>query len=328
MARATASGSSSATGPRARAEALYTTMSGTPCVAITASNRPPTSSGSAASQAKVAAAVSRARTASRSGLRDASATCSPFFANNRASEALRPLPTPTIRADRISMANLRAWFVPLGLPIITGNTGEGTLPAHWRHVMLGLMQQQPLLVSWLLSHAARHHGGAEVVSATASGALHHTTWAETERRARQLVRVLQRPGGRAQDRGGPLAWNDYRHLEVYYATSGMQAICHTINPRLAPDDIAYIINHAGDSALFVDPGFAPLIGVIAARISDCVHTVVMMTDAASMPALDLAGGTRLLCYDELMADADDDYAWPEFDENTASALCYTSGTTG
>ena len=132
----------------------------------------------------------------------------------------------------------------------------------------------------------------------------------------------------AQDRVGTLAWNDYRHLEVYYAASGMQAICHTINPRLAPDDIAYIINHAGDSVLFVDPGFAPLIGAIAARIKDSVRTVVMMTDAASMPALDLPSGMRLLCYDELMAAADDDYAWPEFDENTASALCYTSGTTG
>ena len=108
----------------------------------------------------------------------------------------------------------------------------------------------------------------------------------------------------------------------------MQAICHTINPRLAPDDIAYIINHAGDSVLFVDPGFAPLIGGIAAKIKDSVRAVVMMTDAAGMPALDLPGGMRLLCYDELMAAADDDYAWPSFDENTASALCYTSGTTG
>ena len=194
--------------------------------------------------------------------------------------------------------------------------------------MLGMMQQQPLLVSWLLSHAARHHGGAEVVSATASGTLHHTTWAETERRAGQLVRALQGLGVTAQDRVGTLAWNDYRHLEVYYATSGVQAICHTINPRLAPDDIAYIINHAGDSALFVDPGFAPLIGGIAARIKDSVRTVVMMTDAASMPALDLPSGMRLLCYDELMAAADDDYTWPSFDENIASALCYTSGTTG
>jgi len=194
--------------------------------------------------------------------------------------------------------------------------------------MLGLMQQQPLLISSLLTHASRHHGKAEVISATGTGATHHTTWAETERRSRQLVRVLQGLGVQAQDRIGTLAWNDQRHLEVYYATSGMQAICHTINPRLAPDDVAYIINHAGDSALFVDPGFAPLICAIAARIKDSVRTVVLMTDAASMPTLDLPGGMRLLCYDELMAAADDDYTWPSFDENTASALCYTSGTTG
>jgi 3-(methylthio)propionyl---CoA ligase len=194
--------------------------------------------------------------------------------------------------------------------------------------MLGLMQRQPLLISSLLSHAARHHANAEVVSVTGQGSTTHTTWAATERRARRLVRVLQGLGIQAQDRVGTLAWNDLRHLEVYYATSGMQAICHTINRRLAPDDIAYIIGHAGDSVLFVDPGFSPLIGAIAAKIGDSIRAVVVMTDAAGMPALDLPGGMRLLCYDELMNAADDDYTWPTFDENTASALCYTSGTTG
>jgi fatty-acyl-CoA synthase len=194
--------------------------------------------------------------------------------------------------------------------------------------MLGLMQQQPLLVSWLLRHAARHHGNAEVVSATGSGATHHATWAETEQRARRLVRVLQGLGVKPQDRVGTLAWNDYRHLEIYYAASGMQAICHTINPRLAPDDIAFIVNHAGDTVLCIDPAFAPLIGGIAARIKESVRAIVVMTDEAGMPALDLPNGMRLLCYDTLMGAADDDYEWPSFDENTASALCYTSGTTG
>src|SRR5215813_3017319 len=103
--------------------------------------------------------------------------------------------------------------------------------------MLGLMQSHNLTVSWILRHAARHHAAGEVVSATGQpGRLHHTTWSETERRARQLVRALQRLGVQAQDRVGTLAWNDYRHLETYYASSGMQAICHTINPRLSPDD--------------------------------------------------------------------------------------------
>jgi acyl-CoA synthetase (AMP-forming)/AMP-acid ligase II len=194
--------------------------------------------------------------------------------------------------------------------------------------MLGLMQAQNLMISSLLTHAARHHAKAEVVSAINQGTVHHTTWAETERRSRQLVRVLLGIGVQAQDRIGTLAWNDYRHLEVYYATSGMQAICHTINPRLAPDDIAYIINHAGDSVLFIDPGFAPLIGAIAAKITDSVRAVVIMTDAVSMPALELPRGIELHCYDTLMGAADDDYSWTSFDENTASALCYTSGTTG
>jgi fatty-acyl-CoA synthase len=194
--------------------------------------------------------------------------------------------------------------------------------------MLGLMQQQPLLVSWLLKHAARHHANAEVVSQAGPGVIHRSTWADTERRARRLVRVLQGLGIGAQDRVGTLAWNDHRHLETYYAASGMQAICHTINPRLSPDDIGYIVNHAGDSVLFADPGFAPLVATIAPNVSGSVRAVVMLTDAAGMPSIELPAGMRLLCYDELMAAADDDYDWPEFDENSASALCYTSGTTG
>ena len=194
--------------------------------------------------------------------------------------------------------------------------------------MLGLMQQHPLLVSTLLKHAARHHAAGEVVSQTGPGVIHHGTWAATERRARQLVRVLQRLGISPQDRVGTLAWNDHRHLETYYAASGMQAICHTINPRLAQDDVAYIINHAGDRVLFADPGFAALLGGVAANVTEHVRDVVILTDAANMPKLDLPAGMRLHCYDDLLAAGDEDYEWPSFDENTASALCYTSGTTG
>ncbi len=194
--------------------------------------------------------------------------------------------------------------------------------------MLGLMQNYPLMISSLLTHAARHHAGGEVVSRTHDGSIHRTTWGETEQRARRLARVLQRLGVGADDRVGTLAWNDYRHLEVYYAAPGMQAICHTVNPRLHPDDIAYIINHAADRVLFVDIGFAPLISQIAPRISDSVRDVVMLGTEAQMPEVALAPGMRLHCYDTLIAEADADYAWPSFDENTASALCYTSGTTG
>ncbi|HEY8289071.1 MAG TPA: long-chain-fatty-acid--CoA ligase, partial [Acetobacteraceae bacterium] len=132
----------------------------------------------------------------------------------------------------------------------------------------------------------------------------------------------------AGDRVGTLAWNDHRHLEVYYAAPGMQAVCHTINPRLHPDDIAYIIGHAEDRVLFVDVDFAPLIAALAPRIKDSVRNVVVLADAAHMPEIKLAPGMSLHCYDTLMDAADEDYAWPAFDENTASALCYTSGTTG
>ncbi|HTB43586.1 MAG TPA: long-chain-fatty-acid--CoA ligase [Acetobacteraceae bacterium] len=194
--------------------------------------------------------------------------------------------------------------------------------------MFGLMQNYPLMISSLLTHAARHHGSGDVVSRTHEGSIHHTTWGETERRARRLARVLQRLGVGDGDRVGTLAWNDYRHLEVYYAAPGMQAICHTVNPRLHPDDVTYIINHAADRVLFVDIGFAPLLNQIAPRVGDSVRDVVMLGTPAQMPEVTLAPGMRLHCYDTLMAEADEDYAWPGFDENTASALCYTSGTTG
>jgi fatty-acyl-CoA synthase len=194
--------------------------------------------------------------------------------------------------------------------------------------MLGLMQPQGLMISSLLTHAARHHAAAQVISRTHENVTHRYTWADVERRARQLVRVLQRLGVGEGDRVGTLAWNGYRHLEVYYAAPGMGAICHTINPRLHPDDIAYIVNNAGDRVLFVDVSFAPLITTIAPAIRDTVQTVVVMTDADNMPGLTLAPGMTLHSFDSLMDAEDDDYVWPLFDERTASALCYTSGTTG
>ena len=194
--------------------------------------------------------------------------------------------------------------------------------------MLGLMQHQPLLISSLLRHAARHHGGTEVVSKTEEGAIHRTTWAEVEQRARRLVRVLAALGIGPSDRVGTLAWNGYRHLEIYYGAPGMGAICHTINPRLHPDDIAYIVNHAGDRVLFVDASFTGLIETIAPAVRDHVRAVVLLTAPEHMPALTLPPGMRLLCYDELLAGADDDFAWPQLAEETASSLCYTSGTTG
>ena len=194
--------------------------------------------------------------------------------------------------------------------------------------MLGLMQSQGLMISAILTHAARHHGSAEVISRTHENTTHRYTWRDVEVRSRRLVRVLQNLGIATGDRVGTLAWNGFRHLEVYYAAPGMQAICHTINPRLHPDDIAYIINHAQDKVLFVDSSFAALITAVSPAIAGTVSTVVMLTDPANMPEVTLAPGMTLACYDQLMDAADDDYVWPTFDENTGSALCYTSGTTG
>ena len=194
--------------------------------------------------------------------------------------------------------------------------------------MLGLMQTQSLMISGLLTHAARHHGTAEVISRTHESTTHRYTWTEVERQSRRLVRVLTKLGIGDGDRVGTLAWNGYRHLEVYYGAPGMGAICHTINPRLHPDDIAYIVNHAADKVLFADLSFAALIGQLAPAIKDHVRDIVMLCAPDAMPDIALAPGMRLHCYDALLDAADEDHVWRSFDENTASALCYTSGTTG
>src|SRR5271166_2122549 len=178
--------------------------------------------------------------------------------------------------------------------------------------MQGLMQRYPLLISSLIVHAARHRGDAEVISNLGGPSLHRTTYAEVERRSRRLARVLAKLGVGLGDRVATLAWNDYRHLELYYGVSGMGAVCHTVNPRLSADDIAFILTDAQDCIIFADPSFA----------------VVLLADAKGMKDIELAPGMRLYCYETLLAEADEDYVWPEFDENTASALCYTSGTTG
>ena len=192
--------------------------------------------------------------------------------------------------------------------------------------MLGLMQTRPLMISSIIQHAARNHASTEVVSKTIEGPLYRITYAAIERRMRRLVRGLQRLGVKEGDRVGTLAWNGFRHLEAYYAAPGMGAMYHTINPRLGVEDIAYIIEDAGDSVLFADVSFVPLLEALAPRIS--VRHVVMMTDEATMPEVRLAPGMTLHCYETLLTEADDDYAWPEFDEMTAAGLCYTSGTTG
>jgi fatty-acyl-CoA synthase len=194
--------------------------------------------------------------------------------------------------------------------------------------MLGLMQDQPLMISSIITHAARHHPAAEVVSTTVEGAIHRTTYRDLERRCRRLARALQTLGVGPSDRVGTLAWNGYRHMELYFAISGMQAICHTINPRLSIDDIAFIVADAGDRVIFADTTFAPIIAALAPRVPGVLKTVVFMTEREHMPQIALPAGVALLCYEELMAAADADYSWPVFEERTAGSLCYTSGTTG
>jgi len=190
--------------------------------------------------------------------------------------------------------------------------------------MQGLMMDVPLLISSLIRHADRHHGDTEIVSRTVEGGIHRYNYGDAHRRARKLANALGALGVKKGDRVGTLAWNGYRHLEAFYGISGMGAVMHTINPRLFPEQITYIVNHAEDSFLLFDLTFVPLIEKLAPMCKS-VKGWIVMTDRAHMPQ---AGIPNLLCYEDLINAQPDDYEWPELDERTASSLCYTSGTTG
>jgi 3-(methylthio)propionyl---CoA ligase len=191
--------------------------------------------------------------------------------------------------------------------------------------MNGQMMQLPLLISSLIVHAERHHGDREIVSRRVEGDVHRTTYRELAQRSRQMAQALAGLGVKQGDRVATLAWNGHRHMELYYAVSGSGAVLHTINPRLHPDQIVYIADHAEDQVLFFDLTFLPLIQAVASRVKTIRHFVAM-TDRAHMPADPKVPG--LLCYEELIAGEDGRFEWPTFDENLASSLCYTSGTTG
>ncbi len=191
--------------------------------------------------------------------------------------------------------------------------------------MFGQMMQQPLLISSLIVHAERHHGDREIVSRRVEGDIHRTTYKEVASRSRRMAKALAALGVKPGDRVATLAWNGYRHMELYFAVSGSGAVLHTVNPRLHPDQITYIADHAEDQVLFFDMTFLPLIQAIAGRTKTIRHFVAM-TDRAHLPADAKVPG--LLCYEDLVDAQDDRYDWPSFDENTASSLCYTSGTTG
>jgi len=191
--------------------------------------------------------------------------------------------------------------------------------------MQGLMMDMPLLISDLIKHADRNHGDTEIVSKTVEGDIHRYNFHEAHARARRLAKVLQGLGVKMSDRVGTLAWNGYRHYELYYAISGIGGVINTLNPRLFPEQITYISNHAENAVLFFELSFVPLVEKLAPLLKTVKH-YVLMTDRAHMPAS--TGIPNLLCYEELMAKQDDRFEWPTFDERTAAALCYTSGTTG
>jgi acyl-CoA synthetase (AMP-forming)/AMP-acid ligase II len=186
------------------------------------------------------------------------------------------------------------------------------------------MMQMPLLVSSLIEHAAGVHGDSEVVSRVMDGSVHRSTWGDVRTRARRLAGALQARGITVADRLGTLGWNTHRHLEIYYAASGMGGVCHTLNPRLHPSQLVYILNHAADRVLFLDPPFVPLVEAVADQL-DSIETYVILCDSDELPETKLPGA---IAYEEVIAEHDGDYAWPVLDENAASSLCYTSGTTG
>ena len=197
--------------------------------------------------------------------------------------------------------------------------------------MHGLMMKFPLQISSLIRHADRYHGDTEIVSRLVEGGIHRYTYRAAHRRARQLANALSALGVRMHERVGTLAWNGFRHFELYYAASGMGAVIHTVNPRLFPEQIAYIVNHAEDQYVCFDLTFAPLVEKIAPHCK-AVRGWIAMTDRAHMPEriLDASGLQlpNLLCYEDLINAHSDDFEWPVFDESTAAGLCYTSGTTG
>jgi fatty-acyl-CoA synthase len=190
--------------------------------------------------------------------------------------------------------------------------------------MLGLMQEWPLLCHKILDHAARQHGSREIVSRSVEGPIVRTTFQEARKRALKVAQRLERDGFSLGDRIATLAWNTARHFEAWYGIMGMGAIYHTLNPRLFPDQIAWIMNHAEDRLLFTDLTFLPLAEKIAPAIKS-LEKVVVLTDAAHFHSTSVPNAVS---YEEWIGEADGDFEWRTFDENTAAGMCYTSGTTG
>src|ERR1051326_2015067 len=190
--------------------------------------------------------------------------------------------------------------------------------------MLGLMQDWPLLVHKIIDHAALYHGEREIVTRSVEGPIVRTNYREIGRRARKVAHALERAGFALGDRIATLAWNTARHIEAWYGIAGIGAIYHTLNPRLFPEQIAYIANHAEDRALFFDTTFANIVEQLSAMVPS-IRLYVALTDRANLPDIQVP---NLVAYEDFITDAQDDFPWKEFDEHTACGLCYTSGTTG
>jgi fatty-acyl-CoA synthase len=190
--------------------------------------------------------------------------------------------------------------------------------------MLGLMQEWPLLCHRIIDHAAKFHGGRKVITRSVEGPIVETDYAEIRARALKVAQRLEKGGIRLGDRVATLAWNTWRHLEAWYGILGLGAIYHTVNPRLFPDQIVWIVNHAEDCVMMTDLTFVPLLEQIADRLPTIEHYIVL-TDAAHMPKTTLKNA---VAYEDWIAEADGDFAWKSFEENTAAGMCYTSGTTG
>jgi fatty-acyl-CoA synthase len=190
--------------------------------------------------------------------------------------------------------------------------------------MLGLMQDWPLLCHRIIDHAALNHPARRVVSRSVEGPIHTTNYQDVRARALRVAKRLTKDGITLGDRVATLAWNTWRHLEAWYGILGIGAIYHTINPRLFPEQITWIVNHAEDRVMLVDLTFVPLMEKLAARLPS-IERYVVLTDAAHMPATSLKNAVS---YEDWIGEVDDDFSWQSFDENTAAGMCYTSGTTG
>ncbi|MCB1544941.1 MAG: AMP-binding protein, partial [Rhodoblastus sp.] len=190
--------------------------------------------------------------------------------------------------------------------------------------MLGLMQDWPLLQHKIIDHAALQYGDQEIVTRSVEGPIHRTNYREVRGRALRVAQRLGMDGVKLGDRVATLAWNTWRHLEAWYGITGVGAVYHTVNPRLFPEQIAWIVNHAQDRAMMLDLTFVPLMEAVQDKCPS-IERYIILTDKAHMPATKLKNA---VAYEEWLAEADGNFKWAEFDENTAAGLCYTSGTTG